>query len=110
MKEDKNLGDGENDLQQDPLWNLLSDDAERRPVTPSPWFVARTVGCARSHGQSTVRGLLFRWMMPVPLAALAAFAFVVIQGVGLHGLGKGSYTSTDSDFEDHMELMSSEME
>ena len=110
MSEEKNPGEGQNNLQQDLLWNLLSADAKRRPITPSPWFVARTVGSARSHGQSTVRGLVFRWMMPVPLAALAAFAFVVIQGVGFHGFGNGSYTSTDSDFEDHMELMSSEME
>ena len=96
---------------QDPLWNLLAADAVARPVTPSPWFVSQTMARARTLGQSSTWALLFRWMMPLPLAALAAMAFVVLQGGGLHGLGKGGdYISSDSDFEEHMDLTSTEVE
>jgi hypothetical protein len=105
----KDLHHGRDDQEKDPVWDILSADAVNRPVTPSPWFVTRTVAHARTRGQWNMRSLLFRWMMPLPLAGLAALAFLVLQGIDINGLGKGGfYVSSDSDFEDHMELMSAE--
>jgi hypothetical protein len=102
----------EKNLQHDQLWDLLSSDAEVHPVAPSPWFAARTVAKARSLGQWRTRALLFRWLMPIPLAGLAAVALLSLHGIGTPGssLSSNTYISSNSDFEAHMELMSSSME
>lgn len=99
----------------DRLWNLLSADAKAYPIAPSPWFASRTVaqGRTRAQGQWNARTLLLRWLMPVPLAVLALVALLFSQGVGLQNLkdfgkeGAYSYVSTDSEFEQHMDLLSS---
>ena len=117
MKEDlQHSSQGqEADPQHDRLWDLLSVDAKTYPVIPSPWFATRTVAQAKTHGQWRTRTLLFRWLMPVPLAGLAAVALLSLHGFGiprssLSSISSNFYTSSDSDFEDHMELMSSSME
>lgn len=108
MNEDRQY-DGE--LEKSPVWDLLSADAAAHPSNPSPWFVTRTVAQARSHRQRRSRSLFFRWLMPLPLAGLAALAFLTLHGLGIHGLGKsGAYVSSDSDFEEHMELMSTSLD
>jgi len=99
--------------QDDSLWSLLSADAKAHPIAPSPWFAARTVAQARAitQGQWNTRALLLRWLMPIPLAGLALVALLFSQGVGLQNLkdfgklGADSYVSTDSEFEQHMELL-----
>ena len=97
----------------DPLWNLLAADAKTYPIVPSPWFASRTVAQARTNGQRDTRGLLFRWLIPVPVAGLALAALLFSQGVGPQNLrlfGKAgffSYVSSDSEFEQHMDLLSS---
>jgi len=101
--------DGE--LEKSPVWDLLATDAASHPVNPSPWFVTRAVAQARSHGQHRTRSLFFRWLMPLPLAGLAALVFLTLHGLGIHGLGKsGTYVSSDSEFEAHMELMSTSLD
>lgn len=111
MKEDLQHSDQGQELDplNDHLWNLLAADAKVNPVTPSPWFAARTVAQLRTHGQSRTRALLFRWLMPIPLAGLAALALFPLHGIRTTE-SSFSYVSSDSDFEDHMELMSSSME
>jgi len=99
----------ESDPQHDRVWDLLSLDAKAHPVTPSPWFAARTVAQVRTQGQWRTRALLFRWMVPIPLAGLAAVAFLSLHGIRTTG-SSFSYVSSESDFEDHMELMSSSIE
>ena len=99
--------------QNDTLWNLLSADAKAHPIAPSPWFAARTVAQVRPNGQWNTRSLLLRWLMPIPLAGLALVALLFSQGVGVQNLkdfgksGAYSYVSTDSEFEQHMDLLSS---
>jgi len=102
-------------LQNDTLWNLLSADAKAHPIVPSPWFAARTVAQARTRtqGQWNTRALLLRWLIPIPLAGLALVALLFSQGVRLQNLknfgksGAYSYVSTDSEFEQHMDLLCS---
>ena len=99
----------ESDPQNDQLWELLSADTRIHPINPSPWFAARTVSHALKHGQSSAKALCFRWLVPIPLAGLAAVALLSIHGLGNAG-SSFSYVSSESDFEDHMELMSSSIE
>jgi len=97
----------------DPLWKLLSADAKAHPIAPSPWFAARTVAQARKRGQWNIKSLLFRWLLPIPLAGLASVALIVSHGTGSQDLLSSekaraySYVSSDSDFEQHMNLLSS---
>ena len=101
--------DGE--LEKSPVWDLLATDAASHPVNPSPWFVTRAVGQSHSYAQHRSRSLFFRWLMPLPLAGLAALAFLTLHSLGIHGLGKsGTYVSSDSEFEAHMELMSTSLD
>ncbi|MEI6081977.1 MAG: hypothetical protein WCR44_06070 [Verrucomicrobiota bacterium] len=97
--------------QNDTLWNLLSADAKAHPIVSSPWFAARTLAQVRAHRQSNTKSLLFRWLLPIPLAGLAAVALLALHGVGsqnLLGFGKaGTYVSTDSEFEQDMDLLCS---
>lgn len=92
-------------MDQDPVWDLLSKDAQAHPVSPSPWFAVRTAALAapRSRWLSP----LSRWLLPVPLAALAAVAVLTIHG--LHApksvSGQETYVSTESEFEQHMEFL-----
>ena len=101
--------DQKSDPQNDHLWDLLSVDAKAYPVTPSPWFAARTAAYARKHAQSSNKALFFRWLMPIPLAALAAVALLSLHGLENAG-SSFSYVSSESDFEDHMELMATSIE
>jgi hypothetical protein len=48
-------------------------------------------------------------MVPIPLAGLAAVAFLSLHGIRTTG-SSFSYVSSESDFEDHMELMSSSID
>ncbi len=98
---------------EDPLWKLLSADAKAHPVAPSPWFAAQTVAKAKKRGQWNIKALLFRWLLPIPLAGLASAALLLFHGTGSQGLLSSdkaraySYVSSDSDFELHMDLLSS---
>jgi len=102
-------------LQNDPLWDLISADAKTHPIAPSPWFVARTVAQARTitQGQRNTRALILRWLIPIPLAGLALVFLLFSQGVKLQNLkdfGKTaaySYISTESEFEQRMDLLTS---
>jgi hypothetical protein len=108
MNEERQHG---GELEKSPVWDLLAAYAASHPVNPSPWFVTRAVAQARSNGQQRSGSLFFRWLMPLPLAGLAALAFLTLHGLGIHGLGKsGTYVSSDSEFEAHMELMSTSLD
>jgi hypothetical protein len=88
--------------ENDPVWDLLSNDASRHPVTASPWFAARTAALAepRKHHLTS----MLRWLIPVPVAAFAALAALLIFSHG--GIGRsGTYVSTEAEFEQHMELL-----
>lgn len=89
-------------MENDPVWDLLSKDASRHPVTASPWFAARTAALAvpRKHPLTS----MLRWLIPVPVAAFAVFAALMIFSHG--GIGRwGTYVSTEAEFEQHMELL-----
>jgi hypothetical protein len=47
---------------------------------------------------------MLRWLIPVPVAAFAAFTALLIFSHG--GIGRwGTYVSTEAEFEQHMELL-----
>jgi hypothetical protein len=88
--------------ENDPVWDLLSKDASGHAVTASPWFAARTAALAE-HRKHPLAPML-RWLIPVPMAAFAAFAALLIFSHG--GIGRsGAYVSTEAEFEQHMELL-----
>lgn len=85
--------------ENDPVWDLLSKDASEHPVTVSPWFAARTASLAgpRKHPLAS----MLRWLIPIPVAALAALLILSHGGIGR----SGTYVSTEAEFEQHMELL-----
>jgi hypothetical protein len=95
----------QDNLEQDPVWDLLSRDAEDHPVIPSPWFAARTAALVTPRKRFF--SPLMRWLLPVPLAGLAALAMLALHGG--HGLGimgtSGTYVSTEAEFEQHMDFL-----
>lgn len=97
------LPSGQDNLEQDPVWDLLSKDAKAHPVNPSPWFAARIAAFAtpRTKGFPS----LVRWLLPVPLAALAALAVFVLHGGPGSVNHSGTYVSTEAEFEQHMEFL-----
>lgn len=100
----------QDNLENDPVWDLLSRDAARHPVTPSPWFAARTAALTKTRRRAFPT--LIRWLLPVPLAALGALVMLLLHGG--HGLGiigsTGSYVSSEAEFEQHMELLYASIE
>ena len=86
-------------VEDDPIWDLLSKDASTHPVAASPWFAARTAALAepRKHPLTS----MLRWLIPVPVAALAALMLFNHGGIGRFG----TYVSTEAEFEQHMELL-----
>lgn len=94
----------QHNLEQDPVWDLLSKDAANHPVTPSPWFAARTAAMATPRQR--MFSPLMRWLLPVPLAALASVAMLLLQGHGPGTVGSaGTYVSTEAEFEQHMDFL-----
>jgi len=93
---------------EDLLSRLLARDAAEHPVEVSPWFASRTAAMARSLPHRTIPSWR-RWLLPVPLAALLALVLLAVQGGGLAGL-TGTYTSSDSEFEQHMELLIADLD
>ena len=91
----------EREMEADPLWDLLRKDAQAHPISPSPWFAARTAALVRK--QAPAAGFLRRWMIPIPFAALAAvvLAFHFTAPV----TKEGGFVSSDEEFEQHMELL-----
>jgi hypothetical protein len=104
--------DGEPDL----LARLLKRDAAAHPVQESPWFASRTAGIARSLPQDQgskfsslsifLTGKRLRWLLPLPLAGLAALA-LFCSHQGLLPTSSRAFSSTESDFEQHMEMIAS---
>lgn len=94
----------ENDPEKDPVWDLLSRDASRHPVTPSPWFAARTTAALPQSGKAGVS--LIRWLLPIPLAAVGALVMLLHHA----GHGPGTYVSSEAEFEQHMELLYASVE
>lgn len=92
---------------EDRLWDLLARDAAAHPVEPSPWFAARTAALAHHRHPSRFR--ILRWILPLPLTALAAMLFVTLQpshqpaSVNLSDL-------SEERFERNMELLFASME
>jgi hypothetical protein len=99
-----------NDLEKDPLWDLLAKDAIAHPVETSPWFATRTSARALAADQTRSRGMkaLLRWFLPLPLAGVAALLFLSLH----HGsLSKGgSFVSSQEEFEQNMEMLFSPIE
>jgi hypothetical protein len=96
---------------------LLARDAASHPVRESPWFAGRTSALARSLPQEQSRkffslgsfllaGKRLRWMLPLPLAGLAALA-LFCSHLGLLPTSSRAFSSTESDFEQHMEMIAS---
>lgn len=97
--------------ERDPLSDLLARDAAAHPVTPSPWFAARTAALTRSIPQSASpfglivsRVYLKRWMLPIPLAGLAALLLLALSHQAQPS-GKSSLVSSEADFEEHIEML-----
>jgi len=95
----------QDNLENDPVWDLLSKDAAAHPVNPSPWFAARTAALATPRKR--VFSPLMRWLLPVPLASFAALAMLTLHGLHAPGAAGSSrtYVSTESEFEQHMEFL-----
>lgn len=95
----------QDNLEKDPVWDLLSKDAADHPVIPTPWFAARTAALVTPRRR--LFSPLMRWLLPVPLAAFAALVMLALNGA--HGPGiiksSGTYVSTESEFEQHMEFL-----
>ena len=96
---------------------LLERDAASHPVQESPWFASRTAAIARSLPQDQgskfsslssflLAGKRLRWLLPLPLAGLAALAFFCSHQ-GLLPNSSRAFSSTESDFEQHMEMIAS---
>ena len=90
-------------LEKDPVWDLLRKDATAHPVSPSPWFAARTAALLRE--QAPAHGFLRRWMIPIPFAALAAVVLALHLAAPLPK--QGGFVSSEEEFEQHMELLAS---
>jgi hypothetical protein len=93
---------------EDSLSRLLAADAARHPVEVSPWFATRVAASARSLPHRS-HPLWKRWFLPLPLAGLCAMVFLAIHGGGLSSL-TGPYHSSDSEFEQHMELLIADLD
>ena len=85
----------------DPVWDLLARDAAVHPVEPSPWFATRTAALVGPREKSRLH--LLRWLLPLPLTALAAMLFVTLQP-GNHTASSGSVTSEER-FEHNMDML-----
>src|SRR5665213_2166846 len=103
--------------EHDELALLLERDAATHPVQESPWFASRTAAIALSLPQdqgsklSSLSSLLLtgkrlRWLLPLPLAGLAALA-LFCSHQGLLPTSSRAFSSTESDFEQHMEMIAS---
>jgi hypothetical protein len=88
------------DLDQSPVWDLLASDSVSHPIVPSQWFVSRMAALARSRDQGT-GSVLLRWLIPIPLAVLVALVFLPLHVFG----NRGTYVSSESDFESNMEIL-----
>jgi len=85
--------------QDTPLWDLLARDADRHPITPSPWFATRVAAQALATPQKGRRSYasLLRWLIPIPLACSALLAITA-----------WNHSRTlDDRFEQNMELLTS---
>jgi hypothetical protein len=105
--------DGKKDL----LARLLEADARNHPVLESLWFASRTVALARSIPQEQdglipsissffLTGKRLRWLLPLPLAGFVAVALFCSQHGLLHSTAP-AFSSTESDFEQHIEMIAS---
>ncbi|MEI6323576.1 MAG: hypothetical protein WCP60_10785 [bacterium] len=99
--------------ERDDLWRLLSEDARVHPCEESPWFAARV--SARASGVPQERGVLaflpaplhkVRWILPLPLAGVAAAFILLLQHTSFNAPSR-SFSSTESEFEQHMEMFAS---
>ena len=111
---------GAEDFTQDPVWDLVAQDAHRYPVPESPWFAARTSAMALQTPQKVgfFPRISFhsRWWMSIPLAGFAAIALLlhVITPANSRLPGSRSPLSTVASnvsseklFEQHMEMLAS---
>lgn len=93
---------------RDQVWDLLARDAVAHPVEPSPWFAARTAALVEPREKSS-RLHLLRWILPLPLTALAAMLFVTLQPDHQPTATDSSLTSEER-FEHNMELLFASIE
>lgn len=90
------------------LERLLAKDAGRFPVLESPWFATRTTAMARGLPQQgktslfSLFSLRLRWMLPIPLAGVAAIALLTLQHLSSPSR---TFTSSESEFEQHIEML-----
>ena len=105
------ISSSERNEQEDVLARLLTKDARSYPVQASPWFASRTAALAREVFQQKKGGFFLssasprlRWLLPVPLAGLAAFALLMMQHTASHS---GIFNSSESEFEQHIEMVTS---
>lgn len=96
--------------ERDALWQLLSEDAKVRYLGESPWFAARVT--ANASGVPQERGFVsllpvplrkFRWMLPLPLAGVAAALILLLQHSSFNAPSR-TFSSSESEFEQHMEM------
>lgn len=94
------------DLQEnDPVWDLLTRDRKTHPVVPSPWFATRTVALARSSTRSR-RPAWLRFLLPIPLAGVAALILLATRVVPIAGTHiDSSFVSSEEGFEQNMEML-----
>lgn len=101
------------DESKDSLGVLLDQDAKAYPLQESSWFAARVAAMAQEIPQQrgafpgiafTLPGL--RWLIPIPLAGVAVAALFLIHQGSLSTSSK-SFSSSESEFEQHMEMFAS---
>ena len=101
------------DSEKDALWNLLAEDAKIHPIHESPWFATRTKAKALETTQRkgffaglTIGLPSLRWLMPIPLAGVVAVTLLLMQHSSFSSHTR-AFSSSESEFEQHMEMFSS---
>lgn len=107
------ISSSERNERRDALEQLLAKDAQTYPVQDAPWFATRAAALAREIPQQG-RGFLLsavslrlRWLLPIPLAGIAAFALLVMQHAAPSASHLGAFNSSESEFEQHIEMVTS---
>ena len=99
--------------ERDDLYRLLSEDARGYPCEESPWFATRVTAKASEVPQereflvflpAALRN--FRWILPLPLAGVAAAIILLSQHASFNAHSR-TFSSTESEFEQHMEMIAS---
>ena len=92
---------------RDQVWDLLARDAAVHPVEPSPWFATRTAALVGPREKSRLH--LLRWLLPLPLTALAAMLCVTLPS-NHQPVATDPSVASEERFEHNMEMLFASIE